>query len=142
MKTIITPLFILFLSCSVFAADETVHHLKAVNVDIGKAAFASYSEGHYRYIQGGKLVEAYEVDETQPSCILEAGRISFDPEVVYALESTRSLDVDGEQGEIELNFETRSSDPDSYFQFYCFQNTVGATLDTAREALKSVFEIE
>lgn len=132
---------IICISVSALAADEPTQRLITVNAEVAKAAFFSYKEGHYRFIQEGKLIEAFEVDEAKPSCILEGGHMTFDVEVNYALQSTRSLD-DGEAGEVELNFETQSADPDSYFQMYCFQNTTGANLGTARAALKSVFKIE
>lgn len=137
MKKII---LILSFSVPLMAADEKVH-LITVNAEVAKAAFASYQGGHYRFIQDGKLIEAFEVDESKPSCILEGGKMTFDAELAYVLESSRSLD-DGEAGEIELNFETQSADPDSYFQIYCFQNTAGANIDTAREGLKTIFEIK
>ncbi len=143
MKTI-HSLFAFFLSnvlCASFAFSDTAHHLVTVNPELAKAAIFSYREGHFRYIQSGQLIEASDVDDAIPSCILETGKMLFNTEAAYLLESTRSLDVDGEQGEIELNFETQSSDPESYFQIYCFQSTSGATLDTAREAMKTVFEI-
>lgn len=134
---------IILLLCVSFQAlaDDGPVHLLTVNPEIAKAAFASYSEGHYRYIQGGKLIEAFEVDESKATCIVEAGKMLLDTEAAYVLESTRSLD-DLDAGEIELNFETRSVDPDSYFQIYCFQDGASADLDTARKGLKSVFELK
>ena len=136
MKKII---FILSFSLSAMAAD--VQHLTTINAEVAKAAFASYKDGHYRYIQNGQLIEAFEVDESSPSCILEAGKMNFDPEATYALTSSRSLDND-EGGEIELSFETQSANPDSYLDIYCFQNEAGANTETARSGLKSVFEIK
>lgn len=132
-------IFILCFSLQTLAVDGPLH-LVTVNPEIAKAVFASYSEGHYRFLQGGNLIEAYEVDESIPSCIVQASKMLLDTEAAYALEETRSLD-DGDAGEIELSFETRSADPDSYFTIYCFQNGAGATIDTAREGLKSVFEL-
>lgn len=137
MKKII---FILCVSLSALAVEGSVH-LVTVNPEIAKAAIASYKDGHYRYLQDGKLIEAFEVDESKATCIVEAGKMLFDTAAAYVLESTRSLD-DGEAGEIELNFETQSADPDSYFQIYCFQDHSGANLETAREGLKSVFELK
>lgn len=143
MKTLISLTALSFVfSLNSFAADEPGHHLKTLNAEVAKEAVASYSEGHYRFIQDGRLIEAQEVDESRPSCVLESGKMNFNVQVSYRLESSRSLDVEGESGEIELNFETQSSNPDSYFQIYCFQSNPGANLETAREGLKSVFEIE
>jgi hypothetical protein len=139
MKTIILSLFI---STLAFGSDEPLHHLKTVNAVIAKAAVASYNEGHYRYIQNGQLVEAQDVDTSKASCVLESGKMKFNTQVSYKLQETRSLDIDAEVGEIELTFETGSNDPDSYFQIYCFQGTPNATLDTAREGLQAVFEID
>ena len=69
----------------------------------------------------------------KPSCMLKIGKVTFKPEMSYVLESTRSLDAASESREIELNFETPLSDPDSYLPIYCYQGKPAATLDTARE---------
>lgn len=138
MKTI---LIVLSLSFSTIAA-EPAKYLTTLNAEVAKAAFASYKEGHFRFIQDARLLEAYEVDERRPSCIVEAGKMTFNTDSAYVLESTRSLDVDGGEGEIELNFETKSADPDAYFQIYCFQDDSSTSLETAREGLKEVFEIK
>lgn len=144
MKTFIPTIVILFgfLGSQTILADESVHRLITVDPEVAKAAAKSYGDGNFRFIQDGQLIEAYQVDESKPSCILEMGKMLFNPELKYKLESVRSLDADSETGEIELNFETASSDPDSYFQIYCYQGTPGADLDTAREGLKSVFQIQ
>lgn len=132
----------LFISTFAFAETDAVYHLKTVNIEVAKAAFTSYSEGHFRFIQDGQLIEAYDVDQSKPSCTLQSGKMNFDPTFIYKLESTRSLDPDTESGEIELNFATYSDDPESYFQMYCFQDAPGANIETAKEALKTIFEIE
>jgi hypothetical protein len=134
------PMILLF-SLHAFA-DEPSHHLITINAAVAKAAAASYAQGFYRFIQNGKLIESSDVDDATPLCMLEAGKFEFNPELSYELESMRNLDPDTETGEIELNFKTQSADPDAYFQIYCFQATAGANLDTAREGLKTVFEIK
>lgn len=140
-----TQLFI-YILVSIFSllslAEEPVLHLKTLNAEFAKAAVLSYSEGHFRFIQEGKLIEASDVDAEKASCILETGKFIFNPDALYKLESTRQLDVDEESGEIELNFETQSADSESYFQMYCYQGAPSANLDTAREALKNIFEIQ
>jgi hypothetical protein len=138
MKTFVVIYFFIFPTLS-FASEA--YHLTSVNREIAKAAVESYSQGHYRFIQDGKIIETPEVDESKPACILETGKMKFDPDESYELLESRSLDVDADSGEIELTFETKSTDPDSFFQIYCYQATSGATIDTAREGLKGVFEL-
>lgn len=143
MKKIILATLILFaFTKATLAADEPVYHLKTLQAEIAKAAVLSYNEGHYRYLQGGQLIEAFNVDESKASCIVETGHMLFNPDTSYVLESARSLDVDAESGEIELNFKPESENVDAYFQIYCFQSAPAATLDTAREGLKNIFEIQ
>ena len=133
-------LIILCFSLPALAVDESLH-LVTINAEVAKAAFASYHEGHYRFLQGGKLIEAFEVDESLPSCMVQGGKMLLNTDAAYALEASRSLD-DGEAGEIELSFETQSADPEAYFTIYCYQDGSGTTIETAREGLKSVFELK
>jgi hypothetical protein len=130
----------LLIGFSIFAQADVF--LKTTNAEVALAAVQSYAEGHYRYIQDASLLEADQVDQSRPSCILESNHMSFHPQKNYRLLAARSLDIEGDQGEIELTFETHTENADAYFMFYCFQNAVGATLDTARSALKGVFQID
>jgi hypothetical protein len=131
-----------FFTNSVQATAPAIQQLRVINPMVAQAAVESYTQGHYRYIQEGQLVQASNVNQEKPSCVLESGKMTLNPKSTYALQLARSLDVDGQAGEIELTFETQSKDPNAYFQIYCFQATPGATLETAREGLKSVFTIQ
>jgi hypothetical protein len=138
MKKII---LLLSISISAWATNKPVEHLITVNAEIAKLAFAANQEGRFVFIQNGQLIDGSEADESSPTCILQGGHMTFDPNKTYALISYRSLDIPDESGQIELNFETHSTDPESYFDIYCFQATSGTDLNTAREGLKSVFEL-